>query len=245
MPTRSGPNSIATGGDDVINAGGGNDEVYGDAGSGVTGHIGVGGNDRIYGESGNDRLHGDGGADTLDGGTQSDTLYGGDGNDWLSGGADNDTLHGDAGDDQLDGGGGGDFMGGLTGNDTYFVNDSGDVVYELAGFGIDTVWSTLATTTAWANVEIVRYNGVGNFTGIGNGAQQHRCRPRRQRPAGGRRRQRRADRRRRRRRADRRRRHRHRLLRHGLCRGRREAASQPDEHGWRRDAATPSRASRT
>ena len=161
-------NSIATGGDDVINAGGGNDEVYGDAGSGVTGHIGVGGNDRIYGESGNDRLHGDGGADTLDGGTQSDTLYGGDGNDWLSGGADNDTLHGDAGDDQLDGGGGADFMGGLTGNDTYFVNDSGDVVYELAGFGIDTVWSTLATTTAWANVEILRYNGVGNFTGIGN-----------------------------------------------------------------------------
>ncbi len=59
-------------------------------------------------------------------------------------------------------------MGGLTGNDTYFVNDAGDVVNELAGFGTDTVWSTLATTTS-ANVEVLRYNGVGNFTGIGNG----------------------------------------------------------------------------
>ena len=60
-------------------------------------------------------------------------------------------------------------MVGLTGNDTYFVNDAGDIVYELAGFGIDTVWTTLATTTPWANVEILRFNGVGNFTGIGNG----------------------------------------------------------------------------
>jgi Ca2+-binding RTX toxin-like protein len=158
-----------TGGDDVIDAGGGNDEVYGDAGYDALGQIGAGGNDRVYGGSGNDRLHGERGDDVLDGGTQSDTLYGGDGNDWLSGGADNDTLHGDAGNDQLDGGGGADFMGGLTGNDTYFVNDAGDVVYELAGFGIDTVWTTLGTTTAWANVEVVRYNGVGNFTGIGNG----------------------------------------------------------------------------
>ena len=48
--------SIVTGGDDLIYAGGGNDEVYGDAGYGPTGPIGVGGNDRIYGEDGNDRL---------------------------------------------------------------------------------------------------------------------------------------------------------------------------------------------
>ena len=161
--------SIVTGGDDLIQAGGGNDEVYGDAGYGPTGQIGVGGNDRIYGDSGNDRLHGEGGDDTIDGGTQSDRIYGGDGDDWLSGGADDDTLYGDAGNDILDGGSGADLMAGLTGNDTYFVNNAGDVVSELAGFGVDTVWSTLATTTSWANVEVLRYNGVGNFTGIGNG----------------------------------------------------------------------------
>jgi Ca2+-binding RTX toxin-like protein len=155
--------SIVTGGDDLIRAGGGNDEVYGDAG-----YVGQGGNDTLYGEISNDRLHGEGGDDVLDGGTQSDVLYGGDGNDTLYGGADNDTLHGDAGNDQLDGGSGADLLGGLTGNDTYFVNDAGDVVYELAGFGTDTVWSTLPTTSLGANVENLRFNGVGNFHGLGN-----------------------------------------------------------------------------
>jgi Ca2+-binding RTX toxin-like protein len=159
--------ATGTGGGDIVRGGGGNDEIYGDFGYGSSNV--VGGNDRISGDDGNDRLHGEGGDDILDGGTQSDTLYGGNGNDWLAGGADNDTLHGDAGDDQLDGGAGADVMGGLTGNDTYFVNDAGDVVYELAGFGIDTMWSTLATTTLAANVEHLRYNGVGNFTGVGNG----------------------------------------------------------------------------
>ena len=163
------PDSIVTGGDDLIRAGGGNDEVYGDAGYGPTGPIGIGGNDRIYGDSGNDRLHGDGGADTIDGGTQSDTIYGGDGDDWLAGGADNDRIYGDAGNDLLDGGAGADVLVGLTGDDTYFVNDPGDIVSELAGFGTDTVWTTLGTATLWANVEILRFNGVGNFAAIGNG----------------------------------------------------------------------------
>ena len=155
--------SAVTGGNDLIRAGGGNDEAYGDAG-----YVGRGGNDTLYGDSGNDRLHGEGGNDVLDGGTQNDVLYGGDGNDWLSGGADNDTLYGDAGDDQLDGGSGADLLVGLTGNDTYYVNDTGDVVSELAGFGTDTVWSTLNTTTLSANVENLRFNGTGTFTGTGN-----------------------------------------------------------------------------
>jgi Ca2+-binding RTX toxin-like protein len=155
--------SNSAGGDDLIRAGGGNDEVYGDAG-----YIGQGGNDTLYGEVSNDRLHGEGGDDVIDGGTQSDVLHGGDGNDWLSGGTDNDTLHGDAGNDQLDGGSGADLLGGLTGNDTYFVNDPGDIVYELAGFGTDAVWTTLNNTTLSANVEILRFNGAGNFTATGN-----------------------------------------------------------------------------
>jgi Ca2+-binding RTX toxin-like protein len=162
------PDSTSTGGDDLIHAGGGNDEVYSDAGYGPTGALGVGGDDRVYGESGNDRLHGEGGADTIDGGTQSDRIHGGDGGDWLSGGADADTLYGDAGADILDGGSGADLLAGLTGDDTYFVNDPGDVVYELAGFGIDTVWTTLSSTTLAAHVEILRYNGVGDFAATGN-----------------------------------------------------------------------------
>jgi len=46
-----------------------------------------------------------------------------------------------------------DLIAGLNGSDTYFVNNPGDVVSELAGFGIGTLWSTFATTTLAANVE--------------------------------------------------------------------------------------------
>jgi Ca2+-binding RTX toxin-like protein len=61
-------------------------------------------------------------------------------------------------------------MDGWRGNDTYFVNSYGDVVKEQAGsdYGIDTVWSTLNTTYLAANVENLHFNGVGNFTGVGN-----------------------------------------------------------------------------
>lgn len=160
--------STSTGGDDLIRAGGGNDEVHGDSGYGPTGAIGIGGDDRIYGDSGNDRLQGDGGNDTIDGGTQSDVIYAGDGDDWLTGGADADRIYGDAGNDILDGGSVADILVGLTGNDTYFVNDPGDIVSEQPRFGTDTMWSTLATAVLAADVEILRFNGVGNFTATGN-----------------------------------------------------------------------------
>ena len=35
--------------------------------------------------------------------------------------------------------------------------------------GIDTVWSSLANYILTADVENLHYNGVGSFTGIGNG----------------------------------------------------------------------------
>lgn len=158
--------SKGTGGDDLIHGGGGNDEIHGDFAGGGSGI--AGGNDRLYGDDGDDRLFGEGGADTLDGGNGLDRLSGGDGDDWLSGGAGNDTIYGDAGNDMLDGGAGADALAGLQGDDTYFVNDAGDTVTELAGFGNDTVWTTLATATLAANVENLRYNGAGAFTATGN-----------------------------------------------------------------------------
>jgi Ca2+-binding RTX toxin-like protein len=56
--------------DNVINALGGNDTIYGGAG-----------NDTISGNEGNDTLYGQDGNDILDGGTGNDTLYGGKNND--------------------------------------------------------------------------------------------------------------------------------------------------------------------
>jgi Ca2+-binding RTX toxin-like protein len=43
------------------------------------------------------------------------------------------------------------------------------VVTELGGEGIDSVWSSLASSTLDANVENLFFGGSGNFAGSGNG----------------------------------------------------------------------------
>jgi Ca2+-binding RTX toxin-like protein len=102
-------------------------------------------------------------ANTISGGAGNDIIDGGAGNDTLSGGAGNDTLYGGDGNDTLDGGTGADYMAGGAGNDTYTVDDIGDVVFENAGEGTDSVKTTLALYTLTDNVE--------NLTGIAAAAQ--------------------------------------------------------------------------
>jgi Ca2+-binding RTX toxin-like protein len=197
MSSTSMGTATLVGGDDTIHGNGGDDVIAGDvhtAGreSATSPDCNItGGDDVIYGGAGNDVIAGDvyaawpgvdsitGGDDVIDGGAGNDTIYGDSidnngntvgvgGNDWLSGGDGNDKLYGQGGDDQLDGGAGADYMAGGTGNDTYYVNSSGDVVYEYTDHGADTVWASIASYTLTANVENLRYNGVGSFTGIGN-----------------------------------------------------------------------------
>jgi Ca2+-binding RTX toxin-like protein len=79
-------------------------------------------------------------------------LTGNDLGDSLSGDAGNDSLYGGAGADQLDGGVGIDRMEGKAGDDTYLVDNTRDVVIELAGGGVDTVRASVVVTLA-ANVE--------------------------------------------------------------------------------------------
>src|SRR5687767_4796921 len=67
---------------DIVQAGGGNDEVDGG-----------GGNDIISGEAGNDLLIGGAGNDIVDGGNGNDTIYGGNASP-NSTGSGNDTLSG-------------------------------------------------------------------------------------------------------------------------------------------------------
>ncbi|MBA3756897.1 MAG: hypothetical protein H0X02_12000 [Nitrosomonas sp.] len=86
------------------------------------------------------------GNDTLDGGSVNDSLYGGDGNDSLTGGFGNDIIDGGAGSDTLTGWSGINIMIGGLGNDTYFVENTGDVVTENLNAGTDTVSSRLAYT---------------------------------------------------------------------------------------------------
>lgn len=108
---------------------------------------------------------------TLRGLDGNDILAGGGGNDTLFGGDDNDTLYGNEDTDTLDGGSGADEMIGGTGNDTYFVDNAGDTIEELANEGTDTVnVSNLASFTLGANLEnlvlVTGTNGTGN--GLGN-----------------------------------------------------------------------------
>ncbi|WP_223504069.1 peroxidase family protein [Pseudomonas sp. BF-R-24] len=108
------------------------------------------------------------GVDIFIGTAGDDVASGGDGNDILNGLGGNDILNGDAGNDVLIGGVGADTMAGGIGNDIYEVTDAGDVVTELAGGGIDEVWTSLASYTLSANVDNLFFGGSGNFAGSGN-----------------------------------------------------------------------------
>jgi Ca2+-binding RTX toxin-like protein len=110
------------------------------------------------------------------------TLTGNTGANQLAGGAGNDTIDGGAGDDTLDGGAGADSLRGSTGNDVFIIDNTGDVVTELAGEGTDTVHASVSITGLAANVEnltltsAVAINATGNalanfLTGNGSANQ--------------------------------------------------------------------------
>jgi Ca2+-binding RTX toxin-like protein len=77
------------------------------------------------------------------------------------------TLMGGAGNDTLKGGLGADTMAGGVGNDSYFVDNTADVVAENFNEGIDTVSSTV-TFTLGAEVENLTLTGTVLINGTGN-----------------------------------------------------------------------------
>ncbi|MCG9890140.1 MAG: hypothetical protein MH252_03550 [Thermosynechococcaceae cyanobacterium MS004] len=85
------------GGEDVLNGGNGDDQIFGGEGQDV-----------LNGDNGNDKLFGDLGADVLIGGNGDDQLFGGAGDDFLIGENGNDLLVGGLGADILTGGNGRD-----------------------------------------------------------------------------------------------------------------------------------------
>jgi len=107
------------------------------------------------------------GSDTFNLSPEADDVWAWTGNDTLRGYGGHDVLHGDAGNDWLDGGTGIDALYGGAGNDTYVVDNSGDLVTEAAGAGIDMVRSSI-TWTLGANLENLRLTGAA-ATGTGNG----------------------------------------------------------------------------
>lgn len=76
-------------------------------------------------------------------------------------------LSGLGGNDTLNGGAGADLMTGGAGNDSYYVDNAGDLVVELAGEGTDSVFAAIDHILS-AEVENLTLTG-GALRGIGNG----------------------------------------------------------------------------
>ena len=154
-------------GSDSLDGGDGDDRLEGDsAGTAVS----LQGADELDGGAGNDMLFGQGGNDRLAGGSGLDSLDGGEGDDYLDGGTEADTLTGGAGNDMLIGAEGADILIGGSGDDSYELgaNASAVVITELAGGGIDVLYSQAASAGLAANIEVLVLNGYAAQSGSGN-----------------------------------------------------------------------------
>jgi len=179
--------------DDVLSSGVGDDWIDGGAGADLM--IGGQGNDTYVVDNLGDQIIDTAGVDTvmttlsdldLGANLENITLLGGGnihaigngldnlivgntGNNRLWGLGGNDTLLGNAGQDTLNGGVGADELRGEGGNDLYQIDNVNDVVIELAGGGnADEVRTTLSSYTLADEVELLRFNGLGAFSGTGN-----------------------------------------------------------------------------
>ncbi len=77
------------------------------------------------------------------------------------------TLRGNAAANRLDGGAGADVLVGGAGDDHYVVDDALDLVYEVAGGGVDTVWSSVSHGLR-QEVENLVLIGDASIDGTGN-----------------------------------------------------------------------------
>lgn len=86
----------------------------------------------------------------------------------VNGDAGANTLNGGSASDVLNGWAGADVMKGGTGNDVYHVDNAGDVVSELAGGGLDSVFSSVSFALA-GEVENLTATGSAGISLTGNG----------------------------------------------------------------------------
>ncbi|MCW5664514.1 MAG: calcium-binding protein [Piscinibacter sp.] len=177
---------------DAANGFAGNDTLRGNGGGDLL--YGGSGNDLLDGGSGADLLYGGAGNDSyvVDSTGDSVTEFAGEGVDTVrssvgrtlgsnqenlvltgstaingTGNTLANQITGNVGANVLNGGGGADSLIGGTGNDTYVIGNTGVVVTELAGGGVDTVRSSVSRTLG-ANQENLVLTGSASINGTGN-----------------------------------------------------------------------------
>ncbi len=104
------------------------------------------------------------------------TSAAGTGNLNLTGNEFDQTLTGNAGANRLDGGGGADRMTGYGGDDSYYVDNAGDLVFEAANGGNDTVYASISyALRSGQSVETLRFTtaaGTADMNLTGNSLAQ-------------------------------------------------------------------------
>ncbi|HEX8586035.1 MAG TPA: M10 family metallopeptidase C-terminal domain-containing protein [Allosphingosinicella sp.] len=145
--TTRGGNDILSGGagTDQLNGGAGDDIYYVDISSDTVTEVSGGGFDEVRVLGSNYTLAANVYVEKLTGLLSSGQS--------LTGNNLGNILNGAGGDDILNGGTGSDFLTGGLGNDTYYVDETGDVVTELANEGTDRVYAAQSAYTLGANVE--------------------------------------------------------------------------------------------
>ncbi|MHB1089254.1 MAG: putative Ig domain-containing protein, partial [Acidimicrobiales bacterium] len=170
-------------GDDTLIGGEGNDLLY--AGAGADSMVGGMGDDTYFVDNLLDNIqeNADEGDDTivtpfsttLSANIENLQLQGsaslnGTGNalgNRLIGNSGVNVLIGNAGNDMLDGGTGADTLVGGTGDDSYWIENTADTITELAGEGVDTVYSAI-THSLNPDLENLTLTGPAGISAIGN-----------------------------------------------------------------------------
>ncbi|MBW8880679.1 MAG: calcium-binding protein, partial [Asticcacaulis sp.] len=78
-------------------------------------------------------------------------------------------MAGNGGNDVLDGGAGADTLNGGLGDDSFYVDNAGDAVVEVAGQGVDTVFSAITFSLAGSFADNIILTGAADLNGTGNG----------------------------------------------------------------------------
>jgi Ca2+-binding RTX toxin-like protein len=131
-------------GHDNLTTADGGDMVRGGAPANQRNYLGLDGQDMIFAGAGNNQVYGDDNDDWIWTAGDNDTVYGGSGNDhmWLYGG--NDSAYGESGNDSIDGGARADWIEGGFGDDTIRGGDGPSLIDSdqdsmWGGDGTDTV----------------------------------------------------------------------------------------------------------